>query len=32
LRALQSVIAHDRLDAVEVAEAEAERVAAAQEI
>ncbi len=32
LRALQSVIAHDRLDAVEVAEAEAERVAAAEHL
>ncbi len=32
LRALQSVIAHDRLDAAEVAEAEAERVAAAGDL
>jgi hypothetical protein len=32
LRALQSVIAHDRLDAAELTEAEAARVAAAEEI
>ena len=32
LRALQSVIAHDRLDAIEVGEIEAARVAAAQDI
>ncbi len=32
LRALQSVIAHDRLDAAEVAQAEAERVAAAADM
>jgi hypothetical protein len=32
LRALQSVIAHDRLDAAEIGEAEAARVAAAQDL
>jgi len=32
LRALQSVIAHDRLDAAEVAQAETERVAAASDL
>jgi hypothetical protein len=32
LRALQSVIAHDRLDVAEIAQIEAERVAAAQDI
>lgn len=32
LRALQSVIAHDRLDATEIGEAEAARVAAAQDL
>ena len=32
LRALQSVIAHDRLDAAEIGEIEAERLAAAEEL
>ena len=32
LRALQSVVAHDRLDATEIGEVEAARVAAAEEL